>query len=389
MLADFRDRTYATLVRMLPASVAGHVLPGLIRQFRDTGVTSVRSATRRLLVAPVNSAGQGYAWARSAERLGDVAAASYMFRGADDVFAFVADHVIPATALLSNERWRRAQRDAIFKNFTHVMIESGTHLVKPNGEVLPLVRALQQQGVRVALLWHGSDIRLPSAHARREPDSPFGNGYPDTEVLEQIASRNKALVDEAAVAVFVSTPDLLTDVPQANWLPVVVDPSTWEAPSPALERERPVVLHVPSRAGLKGTVQIEATMARLHEEGIIEYREVHGVPAAEMPQLYAGADIVLDQFLAGSYGVAACEALAAGRVVIGHVADEVRRKVQELTGHDVPIVQARMTKLEATLRRIVADREEARVLARRGPEFVRVVHDGRTSAEVLRPFLDS
>ncbi|WP_052166667.1 glycosyltransferase family protein [Microbacterium profundi] len=389
MLADFRDRTYAVLVRMLPASVAGHVLPGLIRQFRDTGVTSVRSAPRRLLIAPVNSAGQGYAWARSAERIGDVAAANYMFRGADDVFGFVADHVIPATALLSNERWRRAQRDAIFKNFTHMIIESGIHLVESNGELLPLIRELQQHGVRVALLWHGSDIRLPSAHARREPDSPFGNGYPDTEILEQIASRNKAVVDEAAVAVFVSTPDLLADVPQANWLPVVVEPSTWEASSPALERERPVVLHVPSRAGLKGTALIEATMARLHEEGVIEYREVHGVPVAQMPQLYAGADIVLDQFLAGSYGVAACEALAAGRVVIGHVADEVRRTVQELTGHDVPIVQARTTTLEASLRRIVADREEARAMARRGPEFVRSVHDGRTSAEVLRPFLDS
>lgn len=389
MLADFIDRTYATLVRMLPASVAGHVLPGLIRQFRDTGVTSVGPAKRRLLIAPVNSAGQGYAWARSAERIDDVAAASYMFRGADDVFCFATDHVVPAAALVGNERWRRAQRDAIFKNFTHVIIESGTHLVEPNGEVLALIRALQQQGVRVALLWHGSDIRLPSAHARREPDSPFSTGYPDTEILEQIASRNKAVTDEAAVAVFVSTPDLLTDVPQATWLPVVVDSSTWESSSVALERERPVVLHVPSRAGLKGTDQIEATMARLHEEGLVEYREVRGVPAAEMPRLYADADIVLDQFLVGSYGVAACEALAAGRLVIGHVADAVRRTVQDQTGHAVPIVQARATKLEATLRRLVAEREEASALARRGPEYIRAVHGGDMSAAALRPFLNS
>src|SRR5690606_17386866 len=120
--------------------------------------------------------------------------------------------------------------------------------------------------------------------------------------------------------------------------------------------ERPVVVHAPSRAGLKGTQQIGAIARLLDAEGLIEYREVVGVPASSMPQLYATADIVLDQFLLGSYGVAACEALAAGRVVVGHLPEDVRRMTKERTGHDVPIVESRAGDLEGVLRSVISQR---------------------------------
>ncbi len=45
------------------------------------------------------------------------------------------------------------------------------------------------------------------------------------------------------------------------------------------------------------------------------------MPADAMPEVYGGADIVLDQFPLGTYGVAACEALVAGRLVVSHVSD--------------------------------------------------------------------
>lgn len=389
MIAELRDLAYAAIVRVLPGPIAGRVLPGLIRQFRETSVTTVDNSARRLLIAPVNSAGQGYAWARAAERLPGVAAASYMFRGDDDVFGFTADHVIPATALLSNARWRNAQRKAILGGFTHVIVESGIHLYESNGPVLALVRMLQQHGIRVALLWHGSDIRLPSAHARRERDSPFAHGYPDTAVLEKIAGANRTLIEDAGVAAFVSTPDLLAVVPEASWLPVVVDSSVWATDRPVLGGDLPIVLHAPSKAGLKGTQQIGAAARALHDEGLIDYREVTGISASSMPQQYAEADIVLDQFLLGSYGVAACEAMAAGRIVIGHLSDSVRHMVKEQTGYEVPIVQSRADELEEVLREIIRNRSRFAEHAALGPKFVDNVHDGARSSEVLRSFLDS
>ncbi|MDR6866325.1 hypothetical protein J2Y69_000917 [Microbacterium resistens] len=386
------ESAYGVIARLLPGPVADRVLPGRRREFRETGVTRARDARRRLVIGPVNSAGQGYAWARAAERLPDVAAASFMYRGADDVFGFTADHVIPVGALISNGRWRAAQREAVLTGFTHAIVESGRPLLGREEDVLAQIRLLQERGIRVALLWHGSDIRLPSAHAAREPDSPFAHGYPDTAALERIAAANRALADAADVPVFVSTPDLLVDAPRgAEWLPLVVDADAWAVAGakPAFARERPVVVHAPSSAGLKGTAGIAAAMGRLHEEGLIEYREVHGVPSARMPDLYGDADVVLDQFVVGSYGVATVEAMAAGRLVVGHIRDEVRETVRRRSGQELPVVQSRAGGIEEALRRIVADRAGSASLAARGPAFVRRVHDGALAAGVLQGFLDS
>ena len=72
---------------------------------------------------------------------------------------------------------------------------------------------------------------------------------------------------------------------------------------------------------------------------------------------------MVDQLLLGSYGVFACEAMAAGRVTVGHVADHVR----DLLPTDLPIVEATPDDLSEVIERLVAEREEARKIADAGP----------------------
>ncbi len=389
MIGGLRDAAYRA-VDLLPSAISDRVLPGRRHEFATAGVAAVEEAGTRLFIGPVNSAGQGFAWARAAERRADTRAMNFMFRGPDDVFGFPADQVATTSCYLANRRWQRAQRAAVERGFTHVIVESGRPLVDGSGDPLAQIEALRAAGVRVALLWHGSDIRTPSSHAAREPDSPFRDGaYPDTELLETITSANDELIERAGLPVFVATPDLLADVPQATWVPVVVEPERWAAaaPSAALQRRRPVVVHAPSRAGLKGSDAIADAVHRLHDEAVIEYREARGIPAADMPAFYGEADVVLDQFLIGSYGVAACEAVAAGRLVVGHVAEDVRERVLAETGRSLPIVQARAAEVEHVLRRIAADPAHYTPLTTAGPDFVRTVHDGRRSAEAFEGFL--
>lgn len=389
MGGDLRDAAYRMLMRLLPAPIAGYVLPGLRRQYRQTGVTKVDDADHRLLLGPANSAAQGFAWARAAERNPHVAAANMTFRGADDVFAFPADHVVPAATVVGNHRWRQAQRRAIHQGFTHVIVESGTHLYDPARSVPELLAELTAHGIRVGLLWHGSDIRMPSRHVMHEPDSPFAGTYPDTAVLEESTRRNHRLVAAFDGPVFVSTPDLLLDVPDATWLPVVVDTAALAVSDRQMRAHRPVVLHAPSRARLKGTAEISEVVRRLDAEGVIDYREAHGVRSTDMPALYADADIVLDQFLLGIYGVGACEAMAAGCAVVSHVSDQVRGEVRTRTGRELPIIEARLADLDTVLRRAAADVDLRRRQADDGIRFVTAFHDGRRSAEVLAGFLQS
>ena len=126
--------------------------------------------------------------------------------------------------------------------------------------VIHLARALAAQGERPGILCRGYGGRARQWPQRVRPDSdPVEVG--DEPVL--IAQRTGA-------PVLVSTPDLLDYVPQATWLPVVVDVRVWRdaAVDPPLQRERPVVVHAPSNAGLKGSELIGETLRALDAEGV-------------------------------------------------------------------------------------------------------------------------
>src|SRR5690606_36418085 len=136
------------------------------------------------------------------------------------------------------------------------------------------------------------------------------------------------------------------------------------------------VVHATSNPVLKGTPLIMPTLEKLAAEGVIEFRIIQGVPSAEMPALFAESDVLLDQFRLGSYGVAACESMAAGCAVVGQVSAQVREAVAAASGRELPIVEANPDTLEAVLRGLAAD-PEFDALSRTGREFVREVHDGR------------
>lgn len=361
------------------------------REATAAGTTPVGDAARRLLIGPANSAEQAYAWSRAAERVPGVAAAAFMHRRPDDVFDFRADHIVSTATYVTNTRWHADQRRAILDRFTHVVAESGRPLWGPTTPARQQLDEMTRAGIDVALVWHGSDIRVPSRHAETHDDSPFrGQRYAGTDRLEQIVSDNLALAAAIDAPMFVSTPDLLAYVPEATWLPVVIDLERWSsaAKRPALDHDAlPVVAHAPSNAGLKGSELIEETMRRLHAEGLVDYREVRAVPAARMPQVYGEADIVLDQFALGTYGVAAGEAMACGRLVISYVGDHVRGVVAERTGRSIPIIESAAADVEEAIRAVIADRRRYAAVAAEGPAFVAAVHDGTVSASVLGGFL--
>lgn len=343
----------------------------------------------RLYVGPANYAGQGHAWARAAERLPGVGAVSMAAVRQGD-FAFPVDDAVPEPVYSLSRGWQRERR-ALLPRFTHVVVEAGRPLLGQlvRGGALAEARWLAERGVAVAIVCHGSEIRLPSRHREREPWSPFTPDWELTAVLEERAARLARGLERLGLPVLVSTPDLLLDVPAATWLPVVVDVERWAGAGQrgVLEREVPVVVHAPSSSHVKGSELAEPVLESLAVRGLIEYRRVEGVPAADMPRVYGEADVVLDQLRIGNYGVAACEAMAAGRVVVSHVSEVVREHAREAAGADLPILEATADSLEQVLLDVLADRDRARALAAQGPAFVRTLHDGTRSAEVLSPFL--
>lgn len=347
----------------------------------------------RLVIGPANEAEQGYQWARAAERANPAVAATAVIAVDPGGYGVQADLVVPPAVALRSEQWHERFEGFLCAS-THVLIESAIPLLgrRYRTDVAAEVGALQAAGVRVGLLFHGSDLRLPSRHRRQVADSPFGHPDLPTAILEEKAARAALLVAELGLPVFVSTPDLLRDAPAATWLPLAIDVERWavDRAGAAPRASAPVVLHAPSNPLIKGSHRIDPIVQALADEGLIEYRRVRGLSHAEMTQQYAEADIVLDQFLIGSYGAAACEAMAAGCLVVGHVDESTRRTVRQQTGVDLPIVEATVATLDGVLRALIAEPVERLDGRRRAAvAFVRAVHDGRRSAQALADFLAS
>mgnify|MGYP000855843583 CR=1 FL=1 len=352
-------------------------------------IPTVADSPIRLVIGPANTAGQGFEWARAAER-GDHRVAAVALHGVvPDPFTPHVDLAVPMAVFQRSSVWHRGFVEFLLRQ-THVIWESGLPLLGRHFGSDPVreIEFFGDHGIKGALMFHGSDIRPPHQHAHQHRWSPFRDPRAPVHLLSDGAEESLKLVRRAGVPVFVSTPDLLEWVPGAIWCPVVVDPARWnvEQASPA-RRDVPVVVHAPSQKWMKGTDRIEPMLRRLDAEGVIEYRQIVGVPHAQMPALYADADVVLDQFLLGSYGVAACEAMASGRLVVSHVDARTRETVREQTGRELPIVEATVDSLETVLRDVAKNPDDFAHLGQAGPGFVDAVHDGRYSAESMSDFL--
>ncbi|GAA2894090.1 glycosyltransferase [Microbacterium esteraromaticum] len=360
-----------------PSSIPGRLAAlrfGIPRRSDSRDVSEAPSTLTRILITPANYAGQAGRWAAALEEAApDVGARTLAVQSS---FRYPADAVVARRVFQNSASWQRAQLHAA-RAFTHVLVES---LIPPFGRLggrdLKVQLELLGPQVSAAILCHGTEIRSPRPEA-------FANerAY---RVAVRVTARNRALLAELGLPVFVSTPDLLQDVPEATWVPVAIDVKRW---SSGIERVpsagRLRVVHAPSSAAVKGTAAIRPIMTRMAEAGAVEYAEITGVPHDEMPQIYADADVVLDQFRLGSYGAAACEAMAAGKVVVSHVHSSVRQRVQLVTGLELPIVESTAADLESVLLDLAADPGRRERLADEGRAFVSAVHDGRFSADAL------
>ncbi|WP_199701795.1 glycosyltransferase, partial [Jiangella rhizosphaerae] len=360
----------------------------LVEQAR-AGRPAVPGTPVRLYVAPANFAGQGWLWARSAERhVPGVGAVSMV--GIPGGFRFASDHHVPEQVYLRSAEWQREQFDYVRQGFTHVLIEAQRAMFGSlfSSNAFTEARVLTGYGLRVATIAHGRDVRLPSLHRENYRWSPYvREEWADVDVLERQVRRNLAGLASLDLPAFVSTPDLLDDLPDARWCPVVIDPALWESPEPPLERARPVAVHAPTNSKFKGSDQVDEAMTDLHERGLVEYRRIQGVTPEEMRAIIGSADLVLEQFRLGSYGVTACEAMAAGRVVLGHVTEHNRQRVRDAAGDDLPIVETTVENIREVVLELLDDRGRAQKVAAQGPGFVRRLHDGAYSASVLSSFL--
>ena len=181
-----------------------------------------------------------------------------------------------------------------------------------------------------------------------------------------------------ADAQIVGSYDALRWVPEAEVVPVGLDLAKYE-PVPPAANPRVRVVHATTSRAKKGTEAVIAACERLGADLDV----VENVRHDEALERYRRADIVVDQFNAGWYGVFAIEGMALGKPVVGYLRDEPREQTERAFGVKVPIVSTTKETLAERLQPLVESAEERRRIGAASRAYAERVHDGEKIADRL------
>jgi glycosyltransferase involved in cell wall biosynthesis len=335
----------------------------------------------RLAIGPRNMAGQAFLIATAVQTHFNIPTVSFALE--KSIFGFPSHYPI-SNEQWSSPFWQQSQQELLSSKFTHVLTESGTGIFGAlnGGFIDEQMDALTQSGLKAAILFHGSEIRDPRRH-RELPYSPYTVRDDLIKSLETATSRLRQHLTALDLPFFVTTPDLLEDIP-ATWLPVVVDVKLWEGLAPRPAKSIPTVFHLPSNNRLKGSAFVDKTLSKLQEEGLVHYlRPDSLVPASAVPILIQQSDIVIDGIVLGAYGVMSCQSMAAGRITIANTRDI------SPTIENCPIVHADPDSLEEVIKQLLINQDKWEEIGYAGQGYVRKFHNGTATADCLSTFLES
>lgn len=348
-------------------------------------LSSPLRAKPSFLIGPTNSANQATLWSKELSALG-LESQSLRISSESANEWFTTDIALTRNEWIAFEK-RQSLADLVAKTKDVVLFESLRpifrllHAKDGRNQVIEDFELLDLMGKKYGVVFHGSDIRDADAHAKRHTFSPF---HKDSEELAKLRERTVAnkgllpLLREKKIPIFVTTQDLLVDVPDAHWLPVTIDFERFHqvalnSPIFSNPEEKLRVLFLPSRSWLKSADLIEPVLIKLRDEGVIRYHSYleqgQSLPHSEVPAAMAEVDLVIDQFL-GVIGVFPIEALAAGRLVMSYVPAEAG---------EVPIINITPDTLESEIRRVAATRPRPHA----GVDYAKRWHDGRESVLTL------
>jgi len=328
----------------------------------------------RILHAPSNVANQAWAVAQGQRAIGHEAE---VWHYGPNPYGFRADRAIetiddPAVAIALFEEALERDFDVFHFHFARSLVPAVGGL--PWFWDLPVLRAL---GKKIVFTFHGSDVRRKSAHMEEDPWSYFR--FAEVGSDEERIDKALAVIRTYAQHLVVASPINLTMVPDATYVPKAIDLT--ELPSPASPtRDRPLVVHVPSRRATKGSDFVISGLEALTARGVpFEFKLVEGVSHDELLAIYADADVVVDNLLLGDAEVSALEAMALGKPVVTRVRDDVRG-----THPDMPAVNADPDSFQAAIEPLLRDAALRARLGDEGRAYVEKNH----AADVVAKQLD-
>lgn len=240
----------------------------------------------------------------------------------------------------------------------------------PDGLDLKILKLFKK---RVFMEFHGSDIRwtfnrqkyeglpLPPENEKRKKKIKKILKYVDGVILHDEELR-KHLPD--------------TDTP-VYIVPLRVNLDNIVPSFPKKDVKKPIIVHAPSKRGNKGTEHVLNALSSLNEE--FEFVLVENKTHEEAFEIYKNADIIIDQLLAGTYGVFSIEAMALGKPVLTYVDDEMIKTFP----NELPIIRSDKNTLGNNIRELIYNADKRNEVGIKGSEYAKKYHNYKKNALAL------
>jgi len=257
------------------------------------------------------------------------------------------------------------------------------------GHVLPMGLDLRYAAfsnkARIVEFW-GSDIRIPELASADNPYiAQMYRLYPE----QANGKREKSLKAQRRFARY-GFECLVPDSELESYIQKDIWPSPYRSKQrltisdfdpkhPEPGKKRPLIVHVPSHKGIKGTKAILHAIDKLKSMHDFEFKLIHGVTHSKVIQIVRDCDIMLDQFVLGAHGVAALEAMAFGKPTLCYIKPSLVPKYPD----DLPIINANQENLAEVLAGLLENGQMRHEVGWRSRAYVEKYHDAHKIARDL------
>ena len=244
---------------------------------------------------------------------------------------------------------------------------------------------LRKMGKLIVVHFRGCDLRQRTINMRLNPDLNICQecDYPAGTCENRVQSLRIALAKRFAELLFVTTPDMLDFIPEAEQLPFIAPTEIdLDAIVPVPKNEGVFrVVTSSNHDGLDGTRYIREAVERLKREGRkIEIIEVHRTPYEQALAIYKSADVYAGKLRMGYYNNANIECMMMGVPCMSYIREEFLSAIP-----DCPIINTRPETVYDRLKEYLDRPEELLAIGARGPAFVKKYHDPET---VVKRYLE-
>lgn len=228
----------------------------------------------------------------------------------------------------------------------------------------------------------GSDIRIPEIASI---GNPYFGALPDSDaryrVTQSISRMRQEKFARHGFSCLVPGPELL-DYVQPDLFPrpfksvAALFPSDFEPRYPDPLQTNPMVAHIPSNKKVKGTDAVLQAIEKLKKQYKFRFCLISEEKYDKALAMIRDCDIMLDQFIIGSYGMVSLEAMAFGKPVLCYLKDTV---LPRLPG-GFPVINANQDNLVEVLGSLLADGRRRNDVGRLGRAYIEKHHNAHTVA---------